>query len=60
MFLSDDTANPEDSKSVVYLSHEVQKVRLLIGWQVAQGAETCIKVSLLFPFTFKYLLSQKW
>lgn len=42
-----DMANPEDSKSVVYLSHEVQKVKLQIRWQVAQGVEACIKVSFI-------------
>lgn len=31
----------------MYLSHEVQKIKLLIRSQAAQRAETCIKVSFM-------------
>lgn len=31
-FFEEDMANPNDSKSIVYLSHEVQKVMLPIRW----------------------------
>lgn len=36
MLRRDDSANPGDNKSVVCLSHAVQKMQLLIGSQAAQ------------------------
>lgn len=58
LFLWNDKANPDGNKSAVYLSHDVQRAKLLLRWQLAQGAVTCIKVSFM-SFHFQIFIFHK-